>query len=82
MSISDQLSCQELVELVTAYLENGLSPEECARFEAHLTLCRGCRAHLGQMRHTIEIVGTLTEESISPQARDTLLDAFRDWKKR
>lgn len=77
----EQLSCQELVELVTAYLEHALSPEDQARFEAHLHACTGCRNYLGQMRLTIVTLGTLPGESIPPAVRDRLLDAFRDWKR-
>jgi anti-sigma factor RsiW len=77
---TDDLTCQELVELVTAYIEGALPPEERARFEAHLAGCRGCTAYLEQMRQTIGLLGTLAETSMSPQARDALLLAFRRWK--
>lgn len=81
MSLSaEQLSCQELVELVTAYLEDALSPEDRARFEVHLRLCTACRNYLDQMRRTIAALGTLPRESIPRDVRDRLLDAFRDWK--
>lgn len=75
-----ELTCQELVELVTDYLEQALPPEEQARFEAHLAGCRGCRTYVEQMRQTIAVVGTLTEETIPPPAREDLLTAFRHWK--
>ena len=75
-----ELNCQELVELVTDYLEGVLLPAECARFEAHLTGCDGCTRYLEQMRLTIAAVGRLTEESIEPAARAELLQLFRDWK--
>jgi predicted anti-sigma-YlaC factor YlaD len=82
MSISaEELSCQELVELVTAYLEDALAPTERARFEAHLGVCDGCRNYLGQMRLTIATLGTLPPETIPPAIRGRLLDAFRDWKR-
>ena len=77
-----ELTCQELVELVTDYLEHALSPVEQGRFEAHLAGCNGCRTYVEQMRLTIQAVGTVTEETIPPDARDGLLAAFRHWKKR
>ncbi len=76
----EELACKELVELVTDYLEGALSPTECARFEAHLMGCDGCTAYLDQMRLTIKTLGQLTEDTIEPQARDELLQLFRDWK--
>lgn len=78
---ADQLSCQELVELVTAYLERALSTEEAARFEEHLRLCRGCRTYLDQMRVTIATIGALPREGLPPDLRARLMDAFRDWKR-
>jgi hypothetical protein len=74
------MTCQELVELVTEYLEDSLSPADRERFEAHFALCRGCQVYLDQIRTTIVLAGGLTEASIPTQARDTLLQWFRDWK--
>jgi anti-sigma factor RsiW len=76
----EQLSCQELVELVTDYLEGALSAEQRARFDTHLEPCRGCTAYVEQMRTTIELVGRLTPEYVSPEAEAALLGVFRDWK--
>jgi anti-sigma factor RsiW len=79
MAIED-LTCQELVELVTAYIEGALPEDERARFDAHLAICPGCTRYIEQMRQTIRLLGALTEAGISPQARDDLLGAFRRWK--
>jgi predicted anti-sigma-YlaC factor YlaD len=81
MPNSQELSCQELVELLSDYLEGRLPPGEKARFEEHLTICEGCRTYLDQMRQTIRALGRLTEETIPPDARAELLQAFRQWKK-
>lgn len=75
-----ELTCQEVVELVSDYLEGTLDTGQRARFEAHLAGCRGCTNYLEQMRRTIQMVGRLTEESLSPPVRDELLALFRDWK--
>lgn len=77
---SRAITCRELVEIVTAYLEDALTPEDTRRFEQHLTDCEGCRAYLDQMRKTISMVGRLYEDNIAPSARDSLLAAFRDWR--
>ena len=82
MSNTDDLPCQELVELVTEYLENRLPDSTRVRFEAHLAQCSGCRTYLEQMRQTIRALGRLSSESIEPAARDRLLEVFRDWKRR
>ena len=76
----DELSCRELVELVTAYLEDALPADERARFDAHLTACDGCTAYIAEMRTTIELAGRLEPELLGDEARDRLLASFRDWK--
>jgi anti-sigma factor RsiW len=76
-----ELTCQELVELVTDYLEERLPAAERARFEAHLADCSACRTYLEQMRQTVQALGMLPEDSLSPAARDALLAAFRDWQR-
>jgi anti-sigma factor RsiW len=77
--IVSEMPCRELVELVTDYLEDRLPPHDRARFEDHLAECEHCREYLEQMRRTIGALGELPEESLSPEARDALLAAFRDW---
>ncbi|MEA2374616.1 MAG: hypothetical protein QOD53_1079 [Thermoleophilaceae bacterium] len=74
------LACRELVELVTDYFEDALPRRERRRFERHIAGCDGCRTYVEQMRITSRALGGLTEETISVEARDALLDAFRDWK--
>jgi hypothetical protein len=78
---SQDLTCRELVELVTDYFENTLSLADRARFEQHANRCSGCSAYLEQMRKTILLTGKLTEENVQPPARDDLLHTFRKWKK-
>jgi anti-sigma factor RsiW len=75
------MSCKELVELVTNYLEDALPPEERLRFDEHLAICPGCVTYVEQMRQTVVTTGGLREESIPPETREALLDAFRDWKR-
>lgn len=75
------LSCSELVELVTDYLEGRLSIAERTRFEMHLCCCPPCRTYLAQIRATVAAAGRLTEETLPPDARDALLAAFRGWRR-
>ena len=75
-----ELTCGELVELVTDYLERRLPAAERRRFEDHLDRCGGCRAHVDQMRATVELAGRLLESDLTPARREMLLAAFRGWK--
>ena len=79
--VETELTCREFVELVTEYLEGTLPEPDRVRFETHLADCPGCTAYLDQMRQTIRLVGTLSEEAIAPEARDRLLRLFRDWNR-
>lgn len=80
VTTADELSCKELVELITAYLEGVMPPAVRQRFEAHLAICEGCRTYLEQMRLTVKSVGALREEAIPEKAKQDLLKAFRNWK--
>lgn len=76
------LSCRELVDLVTDYLEGALSPIDTARFDHHLSLCEACQDYLAQMRLTIAATGQLREDDVPAAAVETLLDEFRRWRER
>lgn len=74
------MTCIELVELVTDYLEGSMPADERARFDEHISGCEGCTTYMEQLRITIRLTGMLTEEQIALDARAALLDAFRDWR--
>jgi len=80
--MTDGLTCQELVELVTDYLEGALPGAEVERFESHLAICPGCSTYVDQFRETIRLTGRLREDDLEPAARETLLSQFRTWKQR
>jgi predicted anti-sigma-YlaC factor YlaD len=75
------LTCRELVELVTDYLEGALSTTDRLDFERHLVWCSWCRDYLDQMRTTIELTGAPELSEPAFPLREQLLDAFRDWKR-
>ncbi len=76
------MTCKELVDLITDYLEGALSAADRHRFEEHLDRCSYCRVYLEQMRQTIRVTGKLSEESIPGEAKALLLRIFDDWKRR
>jgi len=73
------MSCRELVQVITDYIEGAMPFEGRLRFEAHLEECRYCVSYLDQMRETIATVGQLKEDALDPEAREQLLQAFRGW---
>jgi anti-sigma factor RsiW len=78
---TEHISCQEVVELVTDYVEGALDADETSLFEQHLNFCDGCVWYVDEMRTTIATVGRVEEEEVPPDARDRLMAAFRDWKR-
>jgi anti-sigma factor RsiW len=80
MRQSEDLTCAEIVEIVTDYLEGALDPPDRERLEEHLALCDGCTAYIEQMRRTIELTGRLREDDLPPETRAALIEAFRGWR--
>ena len=76
----DDLVCQQVVELVTDYLEGTLPRSARKRFERHLRACPNCTAYLEQMRLTIAATGRLTPEDLSADAREEFTELFRAWR--
>ena len=74
------LTCRELVEIVTDYFEGRLPPDDRLRFDEHLLDCPGCANYVEQMRETIRLTGVLREGDVPAPAREELLEAFRHWK--
>jgi anti-sigma factor RsiW len=77
MADGTSISCQEVVEVITDYLEGRLAPEEVASFEAHLAICDGCQWYLDQIRITIDTVGRIEDADVPDELRGTVLAAFR-----
>ena len=75
------LTCQQVVELVTDYLEGSLGWRDRRRFEKHLRACDACSRYIEQMRETLDLLGTVPVDTLSTEARSTLLDAFRELKR-
>jgi len=79
MRLDRELTCTQVVEIVTAYLEDSLLAEDRERVEEHLVFCDGCSTYLEQMRETIALTGRLEPEQIPSALQDKLLAAFSEW---
>ena len=77
----NELNCQEVVELVTDYLEQALLPEKRAQFEDHIEECPGCNTYLEQVQQTIKMLRKLSEQQTFPETKQDLVEIFRNWKK-
>jgi anti-sigma factor RsiW len=81
MRLDRELACQDIVELVTAYLDHALDPADRERFEEHLAFCDGCSTYLEQMRATIAASGRLEPVTLPAELEERLLEAFRGWQR-
>jgi len=76
----NEMACRELVEVITAYLEGTLPAADRCRFDAHLAECAHCTEYLAQMRDTVDRLGKLDDSTLSPETRQGIIAAFRDWR--
>jgi anti-sigma factor RsiW len=76
----EKLVCQEIVELVTDYLEGTLARSQRRRFEAHLVGCEHCTEYLAQMRETISLTGRLRSDDLTPAMREEFAALYRRWR--
>ena len=81
MADSQPMTCQELAQLVTDYLDGAMPADERGSFERHLSLCPACVRFVDQMRQTVATLGRVPAESITPDVEQKLLEQFRSWKR-
>ena len=73
------IPCNQVVELLTDYLEGALDPEMRRRVEAHLDLCPPCVVFLDQLRATIDSLEEIPVETLPSDTVDALEAAFRSF---
>jgi anti-sigma factor RsiW len=82
MSRND-IVCRDVVELITDYLEGALPVKQRVELEQHLVICRGCADHVGQVQATRHVLASLdAHDEVTPEARERLLQTFREWRSR
>ena len=81
MRLDRELSCNQVVELVTAYLEDALDTADRERVEEHLVFCDGCSTYLEQIRQTVAVTGRLEPADIPAPLQESLVAAFREWSR-
>lgn len=63
------ITCHELVELTTAYVDGAMDARRRTTFEQHLLVCGPCVVHLDQIRVTREALGALPPPPRESQLR-------------
>ncbi|MPZ19998.1 MAG: anti-sigma factor [Luteitalea sp.] len=75
------LTCKDVTERLTAYLEQDLSWWERMQFRLHLAMCKFCRRYVSQMRTTLAMLRRLEPSAKGGSIDATLREAFRAWRK-
>lgn len=75
------MTCHEVIELLSDYIEGALSTDDRRRVDEHLARCDGCETYLDQMRESIRLVGMVPEDEVPDHQKTALLSAFRDWRR-
>jgi len=76
----EHVTCHELVEAVTDYLEDALEPGMRAAIARHIVICSDCSQYVEQMRSTIDLLGRLAAEQPGGPQNEKLLGMFREWQ--
>ena len=71
------ITCQEMVDILSDYLEGSVDEATRQEIEAHLALCPGCAEYLRQMRSTLRTLGHIPLDTLSDAAKQDLTAAFR-----
>ncbi len=79
MSQLPEMSCRELVEVITDYLEGALPEMDRQRFEEHLEACSACKLYVDQFQEVIRTLGRIEDKELDPDFRAGLVAAFHDW---
>jgi anti-sigma factor RsiW len=81
VSETTSFTCQQIVDLVTDYVEGALPASDRLAFEQHISICPPCRAYFTQMRTVVRVAGSLREDDLPQPVRESLVKVFRDWKR-
>lgn len=77
---SEDLTCRQLVEVITDYLDGSMTDDDRERFERHVSGCSGCASVLAQFRATIEATGRLADAEVDDEQREAMRGVFRRWR--
>jgi hypothetical protein len=73
------LTCREMTQLITDYLEGDLSWKNVIRFQLHIGMCMHCRRYLRDMKVTVRTLGMLPRGAVPDATMDLLMERFRSW---
>ena len=75
-----EIPCQQVVEMISDYLEGALSAQERHRLDHHLAGCPPCSTYLTQTRETVGLSGRLVPGDLSPEMQREFTEIYRRWR--
>lgn len=71
-----EITCQEVAEWTSAYLDAHAGEDRNVRIALHLASCAGCEAYIKQIASVRDLVGSLPEIVTMPALPDKLRQAL------
>lgn len=75
------LSCKDITDLLTDYLEGQMSFADRMQIKMHLAMCGHCRNYVDQLKLTVDSCGRIPEPEVDEHLEQELLSVFRDWRR-
>ena len=82
MSREHVLSCREMADHLSDYLDGDLAASLTALIDAHRGECPPCEAFIRTLARSVEVVRAQPREPLSPALRNRLLEALRQARSR
>ena len=73
-----EVVCQQLVELVTCYVEGDLDPAVRDAVERHLAVCGHCTGYLDQVRRVLDLTAGVAPQPVPAGLLDDLIRRYRE----
>lgn len=81
-SQSSDITCREVAEWTSAYIDEHLDDPFKVRMALHLAACAGCEAYVAQIASVRDLLGLLPGTPVEPRHLERLREAFSAKRKR
>ncbi|MBI1747530.1 MAG: zf-HC2 domain-containing protein [Acidobacteria bacterium] len=75
--MSPMITCRQVIELLSDYINRELSPEDKTELDQHLQGCQNCGTFLYTLRQSVDLLKDLKEEDIPEEVNARLRNFLR-----
>lgn len=76
------ITCQQLIDFIASYRENGLTRDQRTEFERHLEVCPSCVAYLKTYEQTVLLAKTSADEPVPAEIPEPLVKAILEARRK